>query len=60
MIYFLILLVITFILYLGYGVIVDLTETDILEKDAENKVLLLHKLIKNKKYYFRFTYFFNF
>ena len=58
MICFLILLVITFILYLGYGVIVDLTETDIVEKDTENKVLLLHKLIKNKKYYFRLTYFF--
>ena len=58
MIYFLILLVITFILYLGYGVIVDLTETDVVEKDAENKELLLHKLIKNKKYYFWFTYFF--
>ena len=57
MIYFLILLVITFILYLGYGVIVDLTETDVVEKDAENKELLLHKLIKNKKYYFWFTYF---
>lgn len=58
MIYFLILLVITFVLYLGYGVVVDLIENDIVEKDAENNVFLLHKLIKNKKYYFRCTYFF--
>ena len=36
MIYFLILLVITFILYLGYGVIVDLTETDVEEAVAVN------------------------
>lgn len=57
MIYFLLLLIITFILYLGYGVVVDLTDNDIPEKDAEEKVLLLHKMVKNKKYYFRFTYF---
>ncbi len=57
MIYFLLLLFITVILYLGYGVIVDLTDNDILQEDAEEKVLLLHKLIKNKKYYFRITYF---
>lgn len=58
MIYFLLLLVITVILYLGYGVVVDLNDGDILQEDTEEKVLLLHKLIKNKKYYFRFTYFF--
>lgn len=58
MIYFLLLLIITVILYLGYGVIVDLNDGDILQEDTEEKVLLLHKLIKNKKYYFRFTYFF--
>ena len=56
MIYFLLLLVITFILYLGYGVVVDLTENDVVLQDEENKVLLLHKLIKNKKYYFQLTY----
>lgn len=58
MIYFLLLLVITVILYLGYGVVVDLNDGDILQEDTEEKVLLLHKLIKNKMYYFRFTYFF--
>ena len=58
MIYFLLLLVITVILYLGYGVVVDLTDNDILQEDTEEKVLLLHKFIKNKKYYFRITYFF--
>ena len=57
MIYFLLLLVITVILYLGYGVVVDLTDNDMLEEDTEEKVLLLHKLIKNKKYYLRITYF---
>ena len=45
MIYFLLLLVITFVLYLGYGIVVDLTDNDILEKETEEKVLLLHKLI---------------
>ena len=57
MIYFLFLFIITFILYLGYGIVVDLTENDIPEKDVEEKVLFLHKLVKNKKYYFRFTHF---
>ena len=47
MIYFLLLLVITFLLYLGYGVIVDLTENDISDRDEGENVLLLHKLIKN-------------
>lgn len=57
MIYFLFLLVITILMYLGFGVIADLTESDIAEeKEAEENVLLLHKLIKNKKYYFRATY----
>ena len=56
MIYFLFLFIITFILYLGYGIVVDLTENDIPEKDVEEKVLFLHKLVKNKKYYFRFTH----
>lgn len=58
MIYFLLLLIITFLMYLGFGVIADLTENDIQrEETAEESVLLLHKLIKNKKYYFRATYF---
>lgn len=58
MIYFLFLLAITIMLYLGFGVVVDLTESDIEKEDeAEESVLLLHKLIKNKKHYIRFTYF---
>ncbi len=56
MIYFLLLLVITFLMYLGYGVIVDLTENDIADRDETENVLLLHKLIKNKKHYFRLTF----
>lgn len=58
MIYFLLLLVITIIMYLGYGAVVDLTENDVAQEEAtDGKVLLLHKIIKNKKYYFRATYF---
>lgn len=58
MIYFLLLFVISIIMYLGFGAVVDLTENDILQEDnTERKVLLLHKIIKNKKYYFRITYF---
>ena len=53
MIYFLLLLIITFFMYLGCGVIVDLTENDIADDEKDKKVLLLHKLIKNKKHYFR-------
>lgn len=56
MIYFLLLLVITFLLYLGYGVIVDLTENDISDRDEGENVLLLHRLIKSKKHYFRLTF----
>ena len=56
MIYFLLLLVITIIMYLGYGAVVDLTENDVAQEEAtDGKVLLLHKIIKNKKYYFRAT-----
>ena len=60
MIYFLLLLLVTIFLYLGYGAIIDLTDGDITLKDDEpqdGKVRLLHKLIKNKQYYFRATYF---
>lgn len=58
MIYFLLLLVITIIMYLLYGTVVELTENDIAQEETiDGKVLLLHKLIKNKKYYFRATYF---
>ena len=58
MIYFLLLLAITIMMYLGYGVVVDLTENDISQEEVtDKKVLLLHKLIKNKKYYFRVVYF---
>lgn len=58
MIYFLLLLILTILLYFGYGVIIDLTENDMTqeEKSEEGKVLLLHKFVKNKQYYFRATY----
>lgn len=60
MICFLLLLVITFGLYLGVGIISELTENDVIHKEEageEKIVLLLHKLIQNKQYYFQFTYF---
>ena len=60
MIYFLLLLIITILLYLGCGVMMDLTENDVTLNDGEadeGKVLLLHKFVKNKQYYFRVTYF---
>lgn len=57
MIYFLLLLIITFFMYFGYGFIVDLQESDIVQDDTNEKVLLLHKMIKNKKFFFRMTYF---
>lgn len=53
MIYFLLLLILTILLYFGYGVIIDLTENDTAQKE---EVLLLHKFVKNKQYYFRATY----
>ena len=57
MIYFLFFLVITIVFYLGYGVVVDLTESDIQEEDGGEKVLLLHNLVKNKKYYISLGFF---
>lgn len=60
MIYYLLLLAVTIFMYLGYGAITDLTENDIAQKEEEQeegKVLLLHKFVKNKQYYFRATYF---
>lgn len=59
MIYFLLLLILNILLYFGYGVIIDLTENDTAQKEEEpdeGKVLLLHKFVKNKEYYFRATY----
>lgn len=59
MIYFLLLLTITFILYLGVGIIGELTENDVVQKeDTEAGIVrLLHKLVQNKQYYFQSTYF---
>ena len=60
MIYFLLLFIVTIVMYLGYGAIIDLTESDLApkeEEEGEEKVLLLHKFVKNKQYYFRATYF---
>lgn len=59
MIYFLLLLILTIVMYLGYGAIVELTENDLTQNEEESKdgkVLLLHRLVKNKQYYFRATY----
>ncbi len=59
MIYFILLLIITIIMYLGFGAIGRLNESDIVQKEdalGEKKVLLLHKLYKNKQYYFRTIY----
>lgn len=61
MIYFLLLLSVTVILYAGCGILIDLTENDLpLKEETESekgKVLLLHKFVRNKKYYFCATYF---
>ena len=58
MIYFLLLLIVTVLMYFFNGVIADLEENDITEDDAaDQNVLLLHKLIKNKKCYLHATYF---
>ena len=60
MIYFLLLLILTIVMYLCYGAIVELTENDLTQNEEESKdgkVLLLHRLVKNKQYYFRATYF---
>ncbi len=60
MIYFLLLLVITVALFFGYGAISELTENDVIQREEtgeEKKVLLLHKFVQNKQYYFRATYF---
>lgn len=59
MIYFLLLLIITIIMYLGFGAINKLNENDIAQKEdtlGKKKVLLLHKLYQNKQYYFRTIY----
>lgn len=59
MIYFLLLLMITIIMYLGFGAINVLNENDIAQKEdtlGKKKVLLLHKLYQNKQYYFRTIY----